>query len=614
MWTGHDGHGMGLGRMGRAATLPANALTPQHMRRIAGYLRPYLWQLGILFVCVAATASVGVVPPLIIRAIIDQALPQHNNYLLNLLILGMIIIPVIRGLIGVLQNYLNTLIGQGVMFDLRNQLFHHLQRLSLHFYTTTPTGQIMSRVTNDVAAIQNTVTGTLVGIVTSIVTIAVTLSVIFALNNQLALLAVLILPTFVLPMRYIGNVRQRIARETQQQQADLTAHMQERLSVSGFLLMRLFGRAREEQQTFRHINRALTKLQIRQAMVGRWFMMITSILTALGPALIYWYGGRLVIQGQLSVGTIVAFVAYLGNLYRPVTNIASVYIELRGAMGVFERIFEYLDIVPEIQECPTARPLSSIRGHICFDNVAFTYPHGQALALDHVSFEIQPGQLAALVGPSGSGKTTVTYLVPRFYDPQEGRVTIDGVDLREVKLNSLVDQIAMVTQETFLFHTSILDNLRYARPQASDAEIIAAARAANIHDFIVTLPQGYQTIVGERGFRLSGGERQRIAIARALLKNPRILILDEATSALDSQSEALIQQALVPLMEGRTNIVIAHRLSTILAADTILVLHQGRLIEQGTHAELLRRNGLYALLYQQQFHTESRSVPHSARL
>ncbi|MGI8916511.1 MAG: ABC transporter ATP-binding protein [Chloroflexota bacterium] len=573
----------------------------EHLGRIAGYLRPYVWHTVVIFLCIGAATAIGLVPPLVIRAIIDKALPAHNGRLLNLLLLAMILVPIGSGFVGVLQNYLNARVGQAIMFDLRNQLFAHLQRMSLRFYVQTQTGQIMSRVNNDVGAVQNAVTGTLVGIVTSTVTVVSTLAVIFALNAHLALLACVILPAFVAPMRSVGRFRQRISKLTQQRQADLTAHMEERLSISGFILTRVFGRQADERQRFRAINQDLMDYQIRQTMVGRWFYMLMAVLSAIGPALIYWYGGRLVISSSLTIGTVVAFVAYLGNLYRPVTNLANVYVDLRGALGVFDRIFEYLDMTPDVCDEAGATPLPPVQGRVTFRDVTFSYAGADRPAVDHISFDIQPGQLVALVGPSGAGKTTLTTLVPRFYDPDSGAVEIDGKDVRQVTLDSLGAQLAMVTQETFLFHTTIMENLRYAKPGATEAEVIAAARAANIHDFIASLPAGYETVVGERGYRLSGGEKQRLAIARALLKDPSILILDEATSALDSTSEALIQAALVPLMQGRTSIVIAHRLSTILSADVILVIDHGRLVEQGNHTQLLALNGLYATLYRQQF-------------
>jgi ATP-binding cassette subfamily B protein len=606
MWMGHGG--MGGGRGSDESTVPAK-LKLQHLGRIAGYLKPYIWHTSGIFVCVAVAAIVGLLPPLVIRAIIDQALPNHNGSLLNLLVLAMILVPIGSGLVGVVQNYLNTIVGQRIMLDMRDELFSHLQRMSLRFYVSTQTGQIMSRVNNDVGAVQNSVTGTLVGIVTNIITVASTLAVIFVLNAPLALLAVVILPAFVLPMRSVGRFRQKISRLTQQRQADLTAHMEERLSISGFILTRVFGRQQDERARFGSINSSLMDLQVRQAMVGRWFFMLMGVLGSVGPALIYWFGGHLVISNTLTIGTVVAFVAYLGNLYGPVARLANVYVDLRGALGVFDRIFEYLDMVPEVSDEPGAVPLPAVKGRITFRDVSLLYPGAEQPAVDHVSFDVQPGQVVALVGPSGAGKTTATMLIPRFYDPTSGSVEIDGTNIRHVTLDSLGSHIAMVTQETYLFHTTIMENLRYARPQATEAEVIAAARAANIHDFIASLPQGYQTVVGERGYRLSGGEKQRVAIARALLKDPAILILDEATSALDSTSEALIQEALVPLMHGRTSVVIAHRLSTILSADLILVLDKGQLVERGTHAELLAYDGLYASLYRRQFRDLPAALP-----
>jgi ATP-binding cassette, subfamily B, bacterial len=424
--------------------------------------------------------------------------------------------------------------------------------------------------------------------------------VIFAMNWRLACLAVLILPTFILPTRRVGRLRHRLAAETQEKQAELSAHMFETLHIGGFLLTRLFGREGYESERFRRINEKLMGLEIRQAMAGRWLFLFLSLFGAVGPALIYWYGGFQAIQDKITVGVIIAFVAYLANLYRPLSQLASVYVEIQGAMAVFARIFEYLDLKPDVVTRPNVRSLPPVQGHIRFDQVTFSYD-GQVPALDDISFAVEPGQLVALVGPSGAGKTTLTYLVPRFYDPDGGQISIDGCNLRDVSLESLRAQIGMVTQETFLFHASIRENLLYARLDATQDELVAAARAAHIHDFIEQLPQGYETIVGERGFRLSGGEKQRLSIARTILKNPRVLILDEATSSLDSASENAIQAAMAPLMRGYTSLVIAHRLSTVLSADKILVLDHGRLAEAGTHAGLVSRGGLYARLYAQQF-------------
>jgi ATP-binding cassette subfamily B protein len=373
------------------------------------------------------------------------------------------------------------------------------------------------------------------------------------------------------------------------------------LNVGGFLLMRLFGRGEYEGDRFAAHNQEVQRLRIRQSMVGRWLLLVITVLGALGPALVYWYGGYLVIQDRVTVGTVVAFVAYLSSLYRPTTRLAGVYVDVQSSLGVFQRIFDLLDLEPEVRDRPEARELGPVRGAIALESVTFGYRDGHRPAVSNVSFQVEPGQLVALVGPSGAGKTTLTYLVPRFYDPQQGRVLIDGHDVRDVTQESLLAQVGMVTQDTFLFHATVRDNLLYARPDATETELIAACRAAHIHDRIAALPEGYDTVVGERGVKLSGGERQRVAIARALLKNPRILILDEATSALDSSSERLIQDALEPLMRGRTTLAIAHRLSTILAADRILVLDEGRLVESGTHAELLALGGLYAQLYREQF-------------
>ncbi len=574
--------------------------------RALAYIRPYWARATLIGVCLLASASLTAIPPLLIREIIDVALPQGNAGLLNLLVVGMIAIPVGTGLIGVLQSYLNSTISQRIMFDIRNQLYIHLQGLTLRFFTSKHTGEVMSRLTADVAGIQNVVTGSLISIASNLFTVSITLTVIFALNWQLALLSISLLPLFILPTRLVGRVRRRLQKQTQEARADLSTQMQETLNISGFLLMKIFNREGSEARRFREKSRSVMDLQVRQSMVGRWFFMLMGLFSFVGPALIYWWGGHQVMSGALTVGTIVAFVAYLARLSGPVTSLATVYVDVQAALALFERIFEYLDTRPEITNSPSAVHLPKLRGSIEFDRVSFEYVPGRQ-ALKNVSFAVEPDQLAALVGPSGAGKTTTTYLLPRLYDPTDGVVRLDGTDIRDIRLDSLREHIGMVTQETFLFHTSVRENLSYARPDATDDELVEACKVAQLHDFVTGLPEGYDTLVGERGYRLSGGEKQRLAIARVILKAPRVLILDEATSHLDSLSESLIRSALEPLLHGCTSVVVAHRLSTILRSDVILVLDEGRLVEQGTHSELLALGSLYARIYEEQFRPQEQT-------
>ena len=679
------------------------------IRRAASYGRPYLGGIiGMLAIIIVITL-LSLIPPLLIRDLIDRTLPQRDYHRLHLLALGMIGIPLVTGLLGVAQRFLSAQVGEGVIFDLRVALFSHMQRMSLRFFTNTKTGELMSRLNNDVGGAQRAVSSTIVDLITNIITLVGTLAIMLRLEWRLTLLAVAVLPLFMIPARLLGSRLRGVVRHQMTVNAEMNAVMDETLNVSGALLVKLFGRGTSEVLRFRERAGRVAQAGIRQAFLMRWFFLTLSLVSAVGTALVFWVGGLLVLrEPAFTIGTIVAFTAYLGMLYGPLASLTNARVDFATSLVSFERVFEVLDLPVEIRERPDALQLDAVVGHVRFDHVSFSYRPGEGApgaiavglsevvrfgwggrdmwpplsqergslergarqgrsperaalpagwsrrgeqpdeagregqgdgrsatgergdgeprwALRDVSFEVQPGQLAALVGPSGAGKTTITYLLPRLYDPTSGTITIDGHDIRDLSLDTLAGQIGMVTQETYLFNDTIRANLLYARPTATTAEIEAACRAANIHDFIAGLPEGYETVVGNRGYRLSGGEKQRLAIARVILKDPRILVLDEATSSLDSQSEALIQEALERIMVGRTSpspglrtspspelrtspspglrtsLVIAHRLSTILAADVILVLDQGRLVERGTHAGLLAQGGLYASLYETQF-------------
>ncbi len=598
---------------------PPPKLSRARLRRIGRYFARYWGLWAVVLGCVAVTAGLNVLPPFCVGQILDRAIPQHDVGLLSLLAGAMVGLAIVTGLIGVLQQSLTARAGQGILFDLRNELYRHLQQLSLRFYTATRSGEIVARINNDVNAVQGVATGTLVAIAGNVATLAATCIALLSMSWRLAVVAVLVVPAFYLPSKIVGAIRRRLSAEAQESQASLLAFIQERLHVSGAILTRIFGQREPDARAFADQSARVRDLSIRQTVVGRWLFMILSVFSAMGPALVFWFGGYQVMRQELTPGLLVAFAALLTLLYRPVVQLASVYVDLQGAAAVFDRIFDYLDIEPEVRDKPEAKSLDRTTGHVAFEGVSFSYPpsarpaadpgNGQEpaaeapepFALRDVSFEIAPGEQVALVGPSGSGKTTITYLLLRFYDPAAGRITLDGHDLRDLGQEGLRRHIGMVAQETFLFHTSIRENLLYARPDAAEGDLVAACRAANIHDLIAGLPEGYDTVVGERGFRLSGGEKQRLAIARTLLTNPPILILDEATSSLDAASEALIQDALGQLLRGRTSLIIAHRLSTILSSDKIVVMDAGRVVEQGGHEELLARGGLYARLYEQQF-------------
>src|SRR5579864_4761807 len=575
------------------------------LKRVFSYFMPYGGLALIVLACIGATAALGLVPAVATQGLINYLTGHQRHFSVVAVLFGAIVgASLLAGLIGVVQAYFSNRISQSIMFDLRNQLFDRVLKQSIAFFTSTRTGDVMSRLSNDVNGVQSVVSDTIFSLVNNLVILISTVVYMFWLDWRLSVVALLVVPAFLLPTRRVGKATFHARKATQGKLAEMTAYMQETLGISGMQLVKAFVKQRVETVRFGKLNDELRALNIRQSMIGRWFFMLMSVLGTAGPAVLWLFGGYLVVTGQESLGTVVAFATVLlGRLYGPVGQLANMQVNVVGSLALFQRIFEYMDLPVEIDEKPHALTLAEARGALEFDHVTFRYPSGHTPALRDISFRIEPGQLAALVGPTGAGKTTITGLVPRLYDPQLGAVRLDGHDVRDLTLESLGQQIGMVFQDTFLFHATIRENLLYARPDASDAEMVAAAKAAYIHDFIASLPQGYETVVGERGHRLSGGEKQRVAIARVILKDPRVLILDEATSNLDSESEHLIQVALRPLFEGRTSLVIAHRLSTILAADVILVMDHGELVEEGRHPDLLKQGGLYARLYHRQFET-----------
>ena len=600
------------------------------LRRIAGFFAPYRGRLWFIAGLILVSVSIGVVNPILLKLIIDNLTSEAPSLTLLYLQAGlMIVLPIVTSAIGVWQAYLSNVVGQRVMNDLRLALYRHLQWMPLRFFTETRTGEIQSRISNDVGGVQSVVTDTASSLLANFATVLTTVVAMWILDWRLTLLSLGLLPVFAYITYRVGKVRREVSTLTQRSMAEMSAITEESLSVSGILLSKTFGQQEASIERFRAESQRLGDLQVRGQMIGRWFFALIGTFFSIMPAFVYLLAGSLIIGGDtnVSIGTIVAFTTLQSRLFFPLGQLLNVQVEIQGALALFDRIFEYLEMEHEIVDAPDAVALdpATMRGEVRLEDVSFRYPvapaqlevapeaaaaeaEGRAVptailpfALHDISFTAAPGQLVALVGPSGSGKTTSTYLIPRLYDVDEGAVRIDGIDVRGLTLASLGREIGVVTQETYLFHDTVLANLQYAKPEATQEEIERSARAAAIHDRITELPGGYDTVVGERGYKLSGGEKQRIAIARVLLKDPRVLILDEATSVLDTVSERLIQGALQGLMEGRTTIAIAHRLSTILRADLILVMERGRIVERGTHAELIRHEGLYAKLSAEQF-------------
>ena len=663
-------------------------LTRELLLRVLAYARPYWWHLVGMLVTILISTGLSLVGPLIFRQMIDVVLPSKNINQLILFAFALLLLPIVDGIVGVFQRRLNATVGEGVIFDLRSSLFSRLHRMSLRFFTNTKVGELMSRLNNDVVGAQNAISSVITDIITDLIRAVAILAVMLTLEWRLTLLSLVILPVIILAAQRLSVVLRDISRKGMELNAQMNAHMNETLNIGGALLVKLFGRGREEEARFRERAAGVRDIGVRRAVMGSSFFIIIGLVGAVGTALVYGLGGYYVITGAFTIGTIVAFGSYLDQLYGALQGLTGAPVSFSTSMVSFERVFEIIDLPQDLPEKENAIVLQDVKGNLEFEDVTFNYnvdsskflkevkrygrhedvaavlslakpttddgqktktkgENGQTatlapgahlpqvqgpgstgevdrqeagidsdsveaehssqareVALGDISFTAHPGQLVALVGPSGAGKTTLTYLIPRLYDPTEGVIRIDGYDLRDVTLDSLSAAIGMVTQETYLFHDTIRTNLTYAKTDATQTEIESAARSANIHNFIMDLPDGYDTIVGERGYRLSGGEKQRIALARVILKNPKILVLDEATSHLDSESEALIQEALKRVMAGRTSIVIAHRLSTILAADLILVMDRGRIVERGTHGELLALNGLYAQLYETQFNRE----------
>lgn len=571
------------------------------MRRILGLFRPYRARLAVVGLLVGASSLVSVATPFLLKATLDTAIPQGRTGLLSLLALGMILSAVLSSIFGVLQTLISTTVGQRVMHDLRTAVYGRLQRMSLAFFTRTRTGEVQSRIANDIGGMQATVTSTATSLVSNLTSVVATIVAMVALDWRLTVVSLVLLPVFVWISRRVGSERKKITTQRQKQMAEMAATVTESLSVSGILLGRTMGRSDSLTKSFAEESEGLVDLEVRSNMAGRWRMAVITIVMAAMPAVIYWTAGIALQMGgpDVSIGTIVAFVSLQQGLFRPAVSLLSTGVQIQTSLALFQRIFEYLDLPIDITEREDSVHLDRIKGEVRFEDVEFRYDSNDskgAPILDGIGIDVPAGSSLAVVGPTGAGKSTLGYLVPRLYDVTGGRVTLDGVDVRDLDFDTLARAVGVVSQETYLFHASVAENLRFAKPDATDEELETAARAAQIHEHIVSLPDGYDTVVGERGHRFSGGEKQRLAIARTILRDPPVLILDEATSALDNRTEAAVQDAIDALSANRTTLTIAHRLSTIRGADQIVVLDSGSVAERGTHEELLERDGRYAAL------------------
>ena len=572
------------------------------LKRIFSYLVPYWPKLTLVFIAIIASSLFGLLPPLLTGRIIDEGLIGKNYSVLVQLIALSFGVLVISNLIGVLEGYLNTWVAQNITYDMRNQMYSHLQQMSHRFFTTSKQGDIITRMTSDINGVQSVIVGTLTKIFSNTIILVTTIIALFQKNWLLAIISIAIVPLFIVPTKRVGTTRWSLAQETQQQTDASNQLLNETLSISGQLLVKLFTSEKKEYDKFEKINRETTLLSVKESMAGKWFRVALNTFTSMGPMIIYLAGGYLIIKlgSGLTVGDITVVVALLARLYRPVDSLLNIQVDIIRSMALFTRIFEYFDIPLEIKNVPNAIVPNDCKGKLSFENVSFHYESDKPI-LKNVSFVIEKGKSVALVGPSGAGKSTIVNLIPRLYDVTEGKVLLDDRDVRDIDLKYLRKCVGMVSQDTYLFNGTIRENLLYANEKASEADLERVCHEANLYDFIHALPDGFDTLVGNRGLKLSGGEKQRLSIARVLLKDPKILILDEATSSLDSISESLIQEAIEPILKGRTSVVIAHRLSTIMAVDEIIVIKDGQIAQQGKHSDLVELDGVYKELYETQF-------------